>query len=212
MGIVFQIIDDVLNFSDSPEWRKVQGEDLKAGKPTYAIIRAIGMLAGTESERLKEILCTPALREDAAIQAEGIALVRKSGAVEWCTEEAVGMIEESWRQFSGHIPPRPQNSCSGWSVQTRYIWHTRSEGRHGRNACEGEEAYSAVLLPAPMQAPSGAGMSCRGPGSEWEDFYPAGGDLRLFPSGSMLVRGVPTGLAAERRQRNESACENPGRG
>ncbi|WP_214020243.1 polyprenyl synthetase family protein [Methanoculleus sp.] len=107
MGIVFQIIDDVLNFSDSPEWRKVQGEDLKAGKPTYAVIRAIGMLDGTESERLKEILCTPALREDEAVLAEGIALVRKSGAVERCTEEAVGMIEEAWKQFSGHIPPSP---------------------------------------------------------------------------------------------------------
>jgi geranylgeranyl pyrophosphate synthase len=107
MGIVFQIIDDVLNFSDSPEWRKVQGEDLKAGKPTYAIIRAIGMLDGPGSERLKEILCTPELRENAAGLAEGIALVRRSGAVERCTEEAVGMIEEAWKQFSGHIPPSP---------------------------------------------------------------------------------------------------------
>lgn len=107
MGIVFQIIDDVLNFSDSPEWRKVQGEDLKAGKPTYAIIRAIEMLDGVESERLKEILCTPALREDPAALAGGIALVRRSGAVESCTREAVEMIEEAWQEFSVHIPPSP---------------------------------------------------------------------------------------------------------
>lgn len=77
----------------------MQGEDLKAGKPTYAIVRAIGLLGGTESERVKEILCTPALREDEAVLAEGIALVRKSGAV--------GMIEEAWKQFSGHITPSP---------------------------------------------------------------------------------------------------------
>lgn len=107
MGVVFQIIDDVLNFSDSPEWRKVQGEDLKAGKPTYAIIRAIWMLNGLESARLKDILCTPELREDEAVLAEGIALVRKSGAVESCTQEAVEMIEEAWKQFSCHIPPSP---------------------------------------------------------------------------------------------------------
>ncbi|MDG6256872.1 MAG: polyprenyl synthetase family protein [Methanomicrobiaceae archaeon] len=107
MGIVFQIIDDVLNFSDSPEWRKVQGEDLKAGKPTYAIIRAIGMLEDAESERLKDILCTPALREDESVLAEGIALVRKSGAVESCVQEAVDMIEDAWKQFSRYIPPSP---------------------------------------------------------------------------------------------------------
>ncbi|KUG20542.1 MAG: polyprenyl synthetase family protein [Methanomicrobiaceae archaeon] len=107
MGIVFQIIDDVLNVSDSPDWRKVQGEDLKAGKPTYAIIRAIGMLKGPESERLKEILCIPALREDEAVLAEGIALVKRSGALESCTQEAMDMIGEAWEQFSRFVPPSP---------------------------------------------------------------------------------------------------------
>lgn len=107
MGISFQIIDDVLNFSENEEWGKSPGEDLRNGKPTYVILRAIGMLDEQRSARLTEILCSPDLRLQDDILLEGIGLVRESGALEDCSEEAVKNIENEWKAFSDHVPPSP---------------------------------------------------------------------------------------------------------
>jgi geranylgeranyl diphosphate synthase type I len=107
MGISFQIIDDVLNFSGDATWGKSPGEDLRNGKPTYVILRALDMLDREKSDRLCAILCTPELRRDATILREGIELVRTSGALEDCSQRAVEKIESEWEAFSRHIPPSP---------------------------------------------------------------------------------------------------------
>jgi len=107
MGISFQIIDDVLNFTGDEKWGKVSGEDLRNGKPTYVILRALDMLERNRSDRLCAILCTPKLRNDDAILREGIELVRTSGALEECSKKAIESIEGEWEAFSRHIPPSP---------------------------------------------------------------------------------------------------------
>jgi geranylgeranyl pyrophosphate synthase len=103
-AVAFQIIDDVHNFSDSPRWTKTCGEDLSNGKTTYAIVKAIKLMEKKESQRLIEILCSSELRRDKDIIAEGIDLVRNSGALDQCREIARKISVEGNEQFSNIVP------------------------------------------------------------------------------------------------------------
>ncbi|HEV8130971.1 MAG TPA: polyprenyl synthetase family protein [Acidobacteriota bacterium] len=104
-GVSFQIVDDVLNFGESPEWTKTCGEDLMEGKLTYAIVRAIELLQNPDRKRLVDILCDPSLRKTGSGLREGIELVRHSGALDGCREEAERMFRTAWHRFSQKISP-----------------------------------------------------------------------------------------------------------
>lgn len=104
-GVAFQIVDDVLNFSDSSHWRKTCGEDLAGGKLTYVITRALGSLTGRDQEQLKEILCSAELRKDPSSLRVGIELIARSGVGEQCRQEARAMVETGWEQLSRLLPP-----------------------------------------------------------------------------------------------------------
>ncbi|MEK6615560.1 MAG: polyprenyl synthetase family protein, partial [Bacteroidota bacterium] len=103
-AVAFQIIDDIHNFSDSPRWTKVCGEDLSNGKLTYVIARAIKLLENQKSQRLIEILCSKELRKNDDIIREGIELVRNSGAIEECKEKAKKMSLDENERFSEIVP------------------------------------------------------------------------------------------------------------
>ncbi len=105
VGVAFQIIDDANDFSDSPRRRKPIGEDLAAGKLTYVIVRAMEQLSGADGARLRTILSTRELRADPSACVEGIDLVRRSGVIARCREEAHAMVEDAWKVLSRHIPP-----------------------------------------------------------------------------------------------------------
>ena len=51
LGLAFQLVDDVNNFSDSPGWGKERGEDLRTGKLTYVILQALQMLPPPRAPR-----------------------------------------------------------------------------------------------------------------------------------------------------------------
>lgn len=104
-GVAFQIIDDVHNFSDSPGWRKTCGEDLRDGKPTYVIVRALEQLKALDRHRLQRILCSSTLRKKPSVLREGIELVRSSGALTSCRKEAQSTFEKEWGHFSEKLPP-----------------------------------------------------------------------------------------------------------
>lgn len=103
-AVAFQIIDDVHNFSDSPRWTKVCGEDLANGKLTYVIARALKLLDNIKSQRLIEILCSQDQRKNKDILIEGIQLIRNSGALEECIEKAKKMSLNESDRFSEIIP------------------------------------------------------------------------------------------------------------
>ncbi|MFV1994695.1 MAG: polyprenyl synthetase family protein, partial [Verrucomicrobiales bacterium] len=105
LGVSYQIIDDIHNFSRSPEWTKTCGEDLASGKLTFVIARPLKMLPPTPRERLEEILCSTELRRDPAVLEEGIDLVRNSGALEACRETAQQMLRDGWNAFAPAFPP-----------------------------------------------------------------------------------------------------------
>ncbi len=105
LGVAFQITDDILNFSTSPRWGKTSGEDLREGKTTYIIYRALRALERGDRARLEKILCTKSLRNNSAMHREGVKLIKKSGVLETCREEAKCMVEKVWAEFSRHVPP-----------------------------------------------------------------------------------------------------------
>lgn len=103
-AVAFQIIDDVHNFSNSPRWTKVQGEDIANGKLTFVIAKAIQMLNQDNGNRLKEILSDVTLRNDKAFLDEAVNLVRASGALKLCEKEAHKMSTEAWNEFAEVVP------------------------------------------------------------------------------------------------------------
>jgi geranylgeranyl pyrophosphate synthase len=103
-GVSFQILNDIKNFDEKKNGRQC-GEDLASGRLTYVIVRAMERLPAGDRKRLEKILCSKRLRKNPEYLAEGIALVRKSGALSACQKEARVMVEERWYAFSPRIPP-----------------------------------------------------------------------------------------------------------
>lgn len=101
-GVAFQIVDDVLDFSDAPHRRRPPGQDLAEGKLTYVILEALRRLPGPDRARLADIL--GGARDAGHIQ-EGVALVRASDVLPACREEARRRVEEHWSVLSRHVPP-----------------------------------------------------------------------------------------------------------
>ena len=103
-GVAFQIMDDVLNFADSPERVKLCGQDIAEGKLTYVILRALERLKAPQSRRLQTILCSKSLRRKLPVLREAIGLVRSSGALASCGQEARAMMAEEWGRLSEMLP------------------------------------------------------------------------------------------------------------
>jgi geranylgeranyl pyrophosphate synthase len=103
-AVGFQIIDDILNFSNSDKWSKVCGEDISSGKLTYVIAKAVKILEPEKSNRLKEILCDERLRREKPTLDEAVKLVRQSGALQESKKEAQKMSTEAWDRFANLVP------------------------------------------------------------------------------------------------------------
>ncbi|HPD14468.1 MAG TPA: polyprenyl synthetase family protein [Planctomycetota bacterium] len=104
-GVAFQIVDDVLDFSDSRLRAGTGGKDIAEGKVTYALFRALGALGVRRRARLRDILCSSELRRSPEGQREAAGLVRRSGALEACRQEARNLMNEGWRRLSAAVPP-----------------------------------------------------------------------------------------------------------
>lgn len=102
-AVSFQIVDDVHNFSRSPQWTKICGEDLANGKLTYVIAAAFKMLPPEQSERLQKLLCCQHLRNDPSQVLEGIELIHQSGALQACRNKARALSQQGWLCFSQQI-------------------------------------------------------------------------------------------------------------
>jgi len=105
LGISFQIVDDIHNFSLSSKWSKMAGEDIANGKLTYVIATALRRLKPGPGARLTQILCSTELRKNPEILREAIDLVHASGTLEVCRERAREILESSWKRFSQVVRP-----------------------------------------------------------------------------------------------------------
>lgn len=101
LGTAFQIVDDLRDFGSGPD----RGKDLAEGKITYVIVRALERLQGPPRDELVRILTSPSLRADPAARERGIGLVRGSGALAACHDEAGAMVAPHWAALSALLGP-----------------------------------------------------------------------------------------------------------
>ncbi len=93
MGIAFQIVDDLLDYSSSEEeFGKPVGKDLKEGKVTLPLIYTISEMKESDARRFEALLKGSDNEED---YDELINVVRKSGNIEKTKERAQGYVGEA---------------------------------------------------------------------------------------------------------------------
>jgi geranylgeranyl pyrophosphate synthase len=91
IGILFQIIDDVLNLEDCTvsENKQARGEDIREGNQTIIVIHALKNGAPEDSKELARILRSHS--EDPAEIESAIRLCEKSGSIAYARETAEKM-------------------------------------------------------------------------------------------------------------------------
>jgi geranylgeranyl pyrophosphate synthase len=105
LWIAFQIMDDIRDIMGGTAWNKNPGGDIASGKMSYVIAKALMMLPEEDRARLAFILAYPPCEKDEPMIREGIALVKKSGAVDICRKEVTARFAEEWQVFSRFIQP-----------------------------------------------------------------------------------------------------------
>lgn len=99
-AVAFQIQDDVLNLKET--LGKEFGEDIKEGKRSLLVIRALDKLSMPDAERLVEIL-DKHTNDETQIQ-EAIGLIKSTDAFEFASDLSEKLVLESWANLEGLIP------------------------------------------------------------------------------------------------------------
>jgi len=99
MGIAFQIVDDLLDYSSSEEdFGKPVGKDFKEGKITLPLIYTVAHMKESESKRFEALFKNGSDREED--YDEIIKVVRESGNIEKTRERAREYVEEASKYLS----------------------------------------------------------------------------------------------------------------
>ena len=94
MGIAFQIIDDVFDYTASAEETgKPMGSDLREGKITLPLIYALSRITQQERERLEEIFKSG--KASGNDYDEVTRLVRSNGAIARCRQDAQDYVDRA---------------------------------------------------------------------------------------------------------------------
>lgn len=92
LGMAFQIMDDLLDYTGNSEAiGKALGDDLAEGKPTLPIIRAMSQLYDSDRARLREII----EQGDREAIDEVITLIRKTDALDYAKQAAQKLADEA---------------------------------------------------------------------------------------------------------------------
>lgn len=97
IGIVFQIVDDILNLTGFKNNLKTVGEDIKNGKVTYPIAKSLELLPIHEKIQVWEILV--AKTSDTNLHQKLIKLFENQGVFEACYLESQRIIESAWSKL-----------------------------------------------------------------------------------------------------------------
>ena len=102
MGIAFQLMDDLLDYTSSEEkFGKPVGKDLKEGKITMPLIYTLSSLGTAESKRLEDLFKTT--RADKEDYERLVNLVRNNGVIDRVRSQARDYVERA-AGFLGHFP------------------------------------------------------------------------------------------------------------
>jgi octaprenyl-diphosphate synthase len=105
LGIAFQLIDDVLDYTSCEEaFGKPVGKDLREGKVTLPLIYAISQLESKEVERLQALFKSERVGDED--YARLIAMVRELGVVQKIKDEAAEYTQKAV-DLLGPFPPSP---------------------------------------------------------------------------------------------------------
>lgn len=98
LGVAFQMIDDVLDYTGDPEITGKQvGDDLNEGKPTLPLIYTMNTGSATDAEIVRS-----ALKNKSAAQIDDvIAAVRRTGGIEYTQERALAHRNLSLQGLDG---------------------------------------------------------------------------------------------------------------
>jgi geranylgeranyl pyrophosphate synthase len=120
-GVAFQIVDDVLNLRGFEGDTKTRGEDIREGKVTAPVARAMSLLSPEERRRLWCIL--QARTSDPAVIADAIALLEGCGALTACERQARELVEGAWPVVDERLPDshaKVKLRAFGWFILDRH--------------------------------------------------------------------------------------------
>ena len=100
IAVAFQIQDDILNLHEKVG--KEYGEDIKEGKRSLIVIRALEKLETEERRRLISILDMHSNNPD--LIKEAIDLIRTTDAFEYSKEISKDLVNKSWQKLERHLP------------------------------------------------------------------------------------------------------------
>jgi geranylgeranyl pyrophosphate synthase len=102
IGLAFQIVDDALNLKGFEGDLKEVGEDIRDGKITYPVIKALGRVDRADREYIWEIL-----QEKTSDRGKIKSVIDKLNAVhaiDDCMAEAREIVESAWKSVDPVIP------------------------------------------------------------------------------------------------------------
>jgi len=102
IGVSFQIQDDILNIQPEKKWGKEIGDDIKEGKITLIVIRALGKISAEKKKRLLSILGSKS-KSDSDVT-EAIKILDESGAIEYTKNTAQEIVRDSWKALDKVLP------------------------------------------------------------------------------------------------------------
>jgi len=98
LGVAFQIQDDILNLTGTRFAEgKGRGEDIHEGKRTLLVWYALDHAPGDQAHRLDEILAAHPVDQNTIDEA--IAIIERTGAIEYAHRKACELVEASWTRI-----------------------------------------------------------------------------------------------------------------
>ena len=121
LGLAFQIIDDVLNLRGFKGDLKQRAEDLRQGKVTLPVAKALRRL---EAEARVELWRAVSSRPtDPGVLGDLVERIERCGALDACVTQATELVETAWQRLTPLIDesiPKVMLRAFGWYLLERH--------------------------------------------------------------------------------------------
>lgn len=117
LGLAFQRVDDLLDVIGFPGHHAERGEDIREGKVTFPLIRALARL--DEAARAALIADFDLAPLDRAAHARVLARIEDSGALDECRARTRAELEDAWGALEPHLEPSESKALlAAYAVRT----------------------------------------------------------------------------------------------